>query len=91
MKLSDQADVLQAKAADLKSSLDASRHETNEQIRTRLANAKIKADAAKETVHGKGARRLTACMPSGSRSRPTLRPRWGSCKNRSSANATSTT
>ena len=54
MGLSDQADVLQAKAADLKSSLDASRRETNEQIKARVASAKVKADAAKETVHGKG-------------------------------------
>ena len=52
MTLSEQADALQAKAADLKSSLDASRNETNEQIKARLASAKTKADAAKETVHG---------------------------------------
>jgi phosphopentomutase len=53
MTLSEQVDALQAKVADLKSSLDASRHETNEQIKARVANAKAKADAAKETVHGK--------------------------------------
>lgn len=52
MSLSEQADMLQAKTADLKSSLDASRHETNEQIKVRVASAKAKADAAKETVHG---------------------------------------
>ena len=52
MTLSEQADALQAKAADLKSSLDASRRETNEQIKTRLANAKTNADAARETAHG---------------------------------------
>jgi hypothetical protein len=52
MTLSEQADALQGKAVDLKSSLDASRHETNEQIKARLANAKTKADAAQETVHG---------------------------------------
>ena len=52
MTLSEQADALQAKAADLKSSLDASRNETNEQIKARLANAKTKAAAATETVHG---------------------------------------
>jgi hypothetical protein len=39
--------------ADLKSSLDASQHETNEQIKARVATAKAKADAARETVHGK--------------------------------------
>jgi hypothetical protein len=52
MSLSEQADMLQAKTADLKNSLDASRHETNEQIKVRVASAKAKADAAKETVHG---------------------------------------
>jgi DNA-binding protein H-NS len=52
MTLSEQTDVLQAKAAELKSSLDASRRETNEQIKARLANAKTKADAARETAHG---------------------------------------
>ena len=55
MTLSEQVDALQAKAADLKGSLDASRHETNEQIKARVANAKAKADAAKLTVHGKAA------------------------------------
>ena len=44
--------MLQAKAAELKSSLDASHHETNEQIKARVARAKAKADAAKESVHG---------------------------------------
>ena len=53
MTLSEQVDALQAKVADLKSSLDASQHETNEQIRARVATAKAKADAARETVHGK--------------------------------------
>src|SRR5690348_4306356 len=52
MTLSEQADALQAKTAELKSSLDASRRETNEQIKTRLADAKTKGDAARETAHG---------------------------------------
>ena len=51
MTLSEQIDALQAKVADLKSSLDASRHETNEQIKARVASARAK--AAEETVHGK--------------------------------------
>jgi hypothetical protein len=53
MTLSEQIDALQAKVADLKNSLDASRHETNEQIKARVASAKSKAEAAQETVHGK--------------------------------------
>ena len=53
MTLSEQIDALQAKVADLKSSLDASRHETNEQIKARVASAKAKAKAAEETVHGR--------------------------------------
>ena len=53
MTLSEQVDALQAKVADLKSSLDASRHETNEQIKARVATAKAKAGIARETVHGK--------------------------------------
>ena len=52
MTLSEQIDALQAKVADLKSSLDASQHETNEQIKARVATAKAKAGAARETVHG---------------------------------------
>ena len=51
MTLSEQIDALQTKVADLKSSLDASRHETNEQIKARVASAKAK--AAEETVHGR--------------------------------------
>jgi hypothetical protein len=50
MTLSEQIDALQAKVADLKSSLDASRHETNEQIKARVASAKAK--SSEETVHG---------------------------------------
>jgi hypothetical protein len=52
MTVSEQIDALQAKVADLKRSLDASRHETNEQIKARVASAKAKADAARDTVHG---------------------------------------
>ncbi len=52
MTVSEQIDALQAKVADLKSSLDASRHETNEQIKARMAKAKAKAKTAQETVHG---------------------------------------
>src|SRR6266567_4044458 len=51
MTISEQVDALQAKVAELKSSLDASRHETNEQIKARVATAK--AQAAQQTVHGK--------------------------------------
>lgn len=52
MTLSEQIDALQAKVANLKSSLDASRHETNEQIKARVASARAKAEATQETVHG---------------------------------------
>jgi hypothetical protein len=52
MTLSEQIDALQAKVADLKNSLDASRHETSEQIKARVASATAKAKAAEETVHG---------------------------------------
>src|SRR6266568_3906844 len=53
MTISEQVDALQAKVAELKSSLDASRHETNEQIKARVATSKAKAQAAQQTVHGK--------------------------------------
>jgi len=53
MTISEQIDALQAKVAELKSSLDASRHETNEQIKARAATARAKAEAAQHTVHGK--------------------------------------
>jgi len=53
MTISEQVDALQAKVAELRSSLDASRHETNEQIKARVATAKAKAQAAQQTVHGK--------------------------------------
>ena len=50
MTISEQVDALQAKVANLKNSLDASRHETNEQIKARMAEAKAKADAAQEAA-----------------------------------------
>jgi len=53
MTISEQIDALQAKVAELKSSLDASRHETNEQIKARVATARAKAEAAQQTVRGK--------------------------------------
>ena len=53
MTISEQIDDLHAKVAALKNSLDASRHETNEQIKARVATAKAKAEAAQQTVHGK--------------------------------------
>src|SRR5260370_18704844 len=53
MTISEQIDALQAKVAELKSSLDASRHETNEQIKARVATDRAKAEAAQQTVHGK--------------------------------------
>jgi hypothetical protein len=53
MTISDQVDALQAKVAELKSSLDASRHETNEQIKARVATARGQAQVAQQTVHGK--------------------------------------
>ena len=46
MTISEQVDALQAKVAELQSSLEASRHETSEQIKARTAEAKVKADAA---------------------------------------------
>ena len=52
MTISEQIDALQAKVAELKSSLEASRHETNEQIKARVATARAKAEAAQQTVHG---------------------------------------
>ena len=52
MTIFEQVDALQAKVAELKSSLDASRHETNEQIKARVATAGAKAEAAQHTVHG---------------------------------------
>ena len=51
MTISEQVDALQAKAAELKSALEASRHETSEQIKARTAEAKTKANAAHKAAH----------------------------------------
>jgi hypothetical protein len=40
MDVSDQVDALQKRAADLKNSFDAARHETNEQVKARIGQAK---------------------------------------------------
>jgi len=55
MTLSEQVDSLQARFADLKTSLDASHKETSEQIKARIAAAKAKADAARAAVADKAA------------------------------------
>lgn len=52
MNISDQVDDLQKRAAELKSSFDAARHETNEQVKARIDNLKAdiatRQDAAKQ-------------------------------------------
>ena len=51
MTIPTQVDALQAKVAELKSSLEASRHETSEQIKARTAEAKAKAEASHKAAH----------------------------------------
>ena len=51
MTLNEQIDALQARAAELKSSFDASRQETSEKIKQRIADVKAKAAAAQTTAH----------------------------------------
>lgn len=52
MPISDQIDTLQKRAADLKSSFDQTRQETNEQVKARLGQARAdisaREDAAKQ-------------------------------------------
>ena len=52
MNVSDQVDALQQRAAELKSSFDAARRETNDQVKARIDNLKAgiatRQDAAKE-------------------------------------------
>ena len=55
MTLSEQVDSLQARVAELKTSLDASRNETSEQVKARIAAAKAKADATRAAVADKAA------------------------------------
>ena len=55
MTLSEQVDSLQARVAELKTSLDASRKETSEQVKARIAAAKAKADATRAAVADKAA------------------------------------
>jgi hypothetical protein len=54
MNVSDQVDNLQKRAADLKSSFEQARHETNEQVKARIDQAKAdisaRDSAAKEKV-----------------------------------------
>jgi hypothetical protein len=45
MSISEQVDALQARAAELKSSADQARHETNEQIKARISQTKADIDA----------------------------------------------
>jgi len=55
MTLSEQVDSLQARVAELKTSLDASRKETSEQVKARIAAAKAKTDATRAAVADKAA------------------------------------
>ena len=53
MTISDQIDALQKRAADLKSSFDQTRQETNEQVKTRLSQARTDIAARQEAVTDK--------------------------------------
>jgi peptidoglycan hydrolase CwlO-like protein len=90
MTLSEQIDALQAKVSDLKSSLDASRHETNEQIKARVASAQAQAKAAEETVHGRADQAADHAHTQWQSFKADVRPRCRSCRDVSTANAKST-
>jgi hypothetical protein len=53
MSISDQIDGLQQRAADLKSSFDQSKKETNEQVKERLGQAKADIEARQDAVKAK--------------------------------------
>jgi hypothetical protein len=53
MSLSEQVDALQRRAADLKSSADEARHETNEQIKARVDKTKADITARQDAVKAK--------------------------------------
>jgi hypothetical protein len=53
MSISDQIDALQQRAADLKSSFDQSKKETNEQVKERLGHAKADIEARQDAVKAK--------------------------------------
>ena len=53
MTISDQIDALQKRAADLKSSFDKGRKETNEQVKARLSHAKADIDARQSAAKEK--------------------------------------
>ncbi|MGO9101416.1 MAG: hypothetical protein ACLP9Y_18965, partial [Mycobacterium sp.] len=53
MTISDQIDALQKRAADLKSSFDKSRQETNEQVKARLSHTKADIAARQSAVKEK--------------------------------------
>jgi len=53
MSISDQINALQQRAADLKSSFEQSKKETNEQVKERLGKAKADIDARQDEVKDK--------------------------------------
>jgi hypothetical protein len=56
MNVSDQVDALQNRAAELKSSFDQARQETNEQVKTRIHQAKADIAARQTAVREKAER-----------------------------------
>jgi DNA repair exonuclease SbcCD ATPase subunit len=53
MSISEQVDALQKRAAELKSSADQARHETNEQVKARITQAKTDIAARESAVKEK--------------------------------------
>jgi peptidoglycan hydrolase CwlO-like protein len=53
MSISEQVDALQKRAAELKSSADQARHETNEQVKARITQAKADIAARESAVKEK--------------------------------------
>ena len=53
MNISDQVDALQERTAELKSSFDHARQETNEQVKARIDQARADIAARQSAVEGK--------------------------------------
>jgi hypothetical protein len=91
MTISDQIDALQKRAADLKSSFDKSRQETNEQVKARLSHAKADIDARQSAAKEKAEQAADRTQSQWKSMKADAAAKCRRCRTASTANATSMT
>lgn len=91
MTISEQVDALQARAAELKSSADQARRETNEQVKARISQTKADIAARQNAVKEKAGQAADRTQSQWKSMQADAVPRCRTCTTASAASASSMT